>query len=86
MRKRKTIKFTKSITDTIERDRLLSIVETLVVIYPSVEYDGWGSDGSSLDLFMYSIIDEDFLLLQMDITCLGFSCQIRKQPSQRIWK
>jgi len=86
MRKRKTIKFTKGITDTIERDRLLKIVESLVKAYPSVEYDGWGSDGSSLDLFLYSILDENFELLRMDIVCLGFSCQIRKQPSQRIWK
>ena len=73
----KSIKFTKKIMDVNKVEKICEQVSKIASLYPTVDYDGWGYDGETLELFFYSEMDQNFLLVAMDIEVLGFDITIR---------
>ena len=73
----KSIKFTKIVMDRKRVEEICEHVSKIASLYPTVDYDGWGHDGETLELFFYSKMDQNFLLVAMDIEVLGFEITLR---------
>ena len=66
--------------DENEISKFCEQVTILASYSPTVDYCGWGYDGETLELFFYSEMDQNFLMVAMEMESLGFDITIRDRP------